>query len=345
MNNGPSETVGSRDSKGQVHGERRDNEQDRVGQGPANPRDRLVYVMPEQFAHDTAGGEIDLRQLWRIVWAGKWQIIALTFLFASASVGYAFLATEWYRAEVLLAPADQKSPPAIGGQLSGLAALAGVSIGGGDSVDALATLRSRELALEFVRDRDLIPTFFAHKWDSAAKRWKRDDPLRRPDERDAIRFFHEKVLRVSEDRRTGLITLVIEWKEPEQAAAWAMDLVERANSRLRQRALLEAETNVAFLRQELAQTNVVTLQQAIGRLLENELQKLMLARGNHEFAFRVIDAAQPPKFRSRPQRAFVVVIGTLAGGFLGFLWVFISNALRPERAPKESSHFDPENAD
>lgn len=46
-------------------------------------------------------------------------------------------------------------------------------------------------------------------------------------------------------------------------------------------------------------TNLVALQQAIGRLLENELQKLVLARGNEEFAFRVIDTAVAPRKKPR----------------------------------------------
>jgi uncharacterized protein involved in exopolysaccharide biosynthesis len=72
----------------------------------------------------------------------------------------------------------------------------------------------------------------------------------------------------------------------------------------------------------------VTLQQSIGRLLESELQKLMLARGNEEFAFRVIDAASPPKERVRPKRALIAVVGTMLGGMLAVLIVFLSHAIR-----------------
>jgi uncharacterized protein involved in exopolysaccharide biosynthesis len=148
--------------------------------------------------------------------------------------------------------------------------------------------------------------------------------------RDAIRYFHQNVLRVSENSNTGLITVAVLWTDPDLAAFWAMDFVRRVNARLRERALRQAEANVLYLQQELAKTNVVTLHQAIGRLLETELQKLMLARGNNEFAFRVIDSAYAPKYRERPKRSVIVVAGTLAGGFLGLLWVFVTNALRSE---------------
>jgi uncharacterized protein involved in exopolysaccharide biosynthesis len=286
--------------------------------------------MPGQADYASPQDEIDLRDLWRIVWSGKWKIIALTSLFAIASLAYAFLATEWYRAEVLLAPAEQKSTPTIGGQLGGLAALAGVSIGGGDSAAAVATLRSRELAREFITDNDLVPVFFSDRWDPAANVWKVSEAGKTPDIRDAIRFFQEDVLQVSEDRKSGLTTVAIEWTDPEIAAAWTMDYVARANEKLRQRALQEAEGNVEYLQRELTRTNVLTLQQAIGRLLETELQKLMLARGNSEFAFTVVDAATPPKYHDRPRRAIIAIVATLAGGLLGLLWVFAVNAIRSD---------------
>ncbi|NGX17012.1 Wzz/FepE/Etk N-terminal domain-containing protein [Wenzhouxiangella sp. XN24] len=295
---------------------------------PAGASERLVYVMPEHLMRDSSDDEIDLRELWGIIWAGKWRIIAVTVLFATASVAYALLATEWYRAEALLAPAEEKSAPSLGGQLGGLAALAGLSIGGGDSVDAIATLKSRELAKEFISDNQLLPILFRERWDASNSRWIGDDPDTYPDERDAVRFFHQHILQVSEDRKSGLTTVAIEWHDPDLAAAWATQLVEMVNDKLRERALAQAEANVAYLQLELAKTSVVTLQHAIGRLLETELQKVMLARGNNEFAFRVIDAAQSPKYRASPKRSLIAIVGTLVGGLLGLLWVFVANAFR-----------------
>jgi len=299
--------------------------------------ERLVYVMPEEAFAGTADDEITLRELWGILWRGKWLIIAVTAVFAVGSVVYALNAEEWYRSEALLAPADEKSTSGMSGQLGGLAALAGVSVGGGDSSEALAVLRSREFAREFINEAGLLPVFFADAWDAAAGKWRDVDPEARPDVRDAVKYFHDNVLSVSQDRRSGLVTLAIEWTDPQVAAAWAEILVRRLNARLRQRALEEAETNVAYLQAELRQTSVVTLQQSIGRLLESELQKLMLARGNEEFAFRVIDSAAPPKYRVRPNRPLIAVLGTLMGGVLAVFAVFIGHALRSEpnsNAPK-----------
>lgn len=289
------------------------------GRSPARPHDAR---------QDLSGDEIRLAELWDIVWSGKWRIIGVTFVFALLSVVYAISATEWFRAEVLLAPADERNASPLQNQLGGIAALAGMNIGSGDSVEAVATLKSREFAREFIEERGLLTVFFADAWDAANQRWLVEDPGKQPDIRDAVRYFRDEMLRVNEDRATGLVTLAIEWTDPVLAAEWASVLVDRLNSRMRERALKEAETNVAYLQQELAQTNVVTLQQAVGRLLESELQKLMLARGTQEFAFRVIDSAEPPKRRVRPKRALIVIVGTLAGGVVGLFWVFLGHALR-----------------
>jgi uncharacterized protein involved in exopolysaccharide biosynthesis len=289
--------------------------------------------MQREGAVVSADHPAGLLDLWLIAWKGKWIILSVAFLAAIGSIGYALLATEWYRAEVLLAPADSRSGPALGGQLGGLAALAGVSIRDGDGAEAVAVLKSRELAREFIEEFDLLQVFFADSWDEPGGRWKMANPSDWPDVRDAIEFFHEKVLSVNENRQTRMVTLGIEWKSPELAAEWARILVRRLNERLRARALEEAETNVRFLEDELARTSIVTLQQTIGRLLESELQKLMLARGSDEFAFRVIDPANVPKKRERPKRTLLVIVGTLVGGLLGTLVVFVINAARLTRDP------------
>jgi uncharacterized protein involved in exopolysaccharide biosynthesis len=290
--------------------------------------DRLIYVMPEDAIRALAVDEMSLLDLWSILWSGKWLIIGVTAAFAVVSVVYALAAPEWYRAEVLLAPAEERSSSALSGTLGGLASLAGVSVGGGDSVEAIAILGSRKFSAEFIEDRNLLPVFFADAWDSASNDWLPEVEADRPDIRDAVRYFVDNVRSITEDRDSGLVTLAVEWTDPRLAEDWANALVQRLNDSMRQRALSEAEANVTYLQLELGKTSVVTLQQSIGRLMESELQKLMLARGNSEFAFRVVDPAQEPKVRSRPRRSLIVVLSTFVGGLIAVLLVMIRHKSR-----------------
>jgi uncharacterized protein involved in exopolysaccharide biosynthesis len=263
--------------------------------------------------------------LWKILWSGKWRITVIAGVFLIAALAYAVFADQWYRAEALLAPAEEQSQPGLAAQFGGIASLAGINLDAGDSVEPVAVLQSRAFARAFISDFKLIPVFFSGEWDSAKNRWRDDDAGGAPDIRDAVEFFHEKVLKVSKDRATGLVTLAIEWTDPGLAARWANSLVERLNASLRERALREAEHNVAFLETEMAQTNVITLQQSIGRLLENELQKLMMARGNDEFAFRVIDVATTPKDPVWPNALLFGIAGLMVGAILGMFVVLIGH--------------------
>ena len=82
--------------------------------------------------NNIADDEIDLRELFTAIWQGKWIIIAITTLFAVASVFYAINQPNIYKSEALLAPAEQDQQGGLGalaGQFGGLASLAGVNLG------------------------------------------------------------------------------------------------------------------------------------------------------------------------------------------------------------------------
>ncbi len=53
------------------------------------------------------GDEIDFRELWRVIWKGKWIIVGVTFVFAVASVAYALNLPNIYKSDALLAPSEE----------------------------------------------------------------------------------------------------------------------------------------------------------------------------------------------------------------------------------------------
>jgi len=268
--------------------------------------------------------EIDLWELWETIWSGRWLIVVVTGVFTLGGVTYALLAQEWYKADVVLAPADKQA--GAGGalaQFGGLASLAGISLPGAGEGEPVAVLKSKDFARSFITDLNVMPMLLEDA----------DFGDKKPDIRDAVKVFDTQIRAVTEDKKSGLVTLSVRWKDPDTAAEWANVLVKRLNDRLRTQAQEESERNVAYLQREIAATSVVSLQQSMGRVLEGEMQKLMLARGNEEFAFKVIDRATPPKQRETPKRTLIALVSMLAGGFLGILVVFLRKAIanRPKR--------------
>lgn len=279
---------------------------------------------------DSESGErLDLYELWSLFWNAKWFILLVTSLLTTAGVSYALLATQWWRADVVLVQVDTRNLRSELAQLGGLASLAGINIGGvGADQAPVAVLKSREFAAEFITRNELLPVLFAEKWDVAAGHWKSADPNRQPDIRDGVRYFEKSIRSVTEDRKTGLVTLSILWKNPELAARWANEIVRQVNQKLREQALAESERNIAYLRGEMAATNVAFLQQSIARVLESEMQKMLLARGREEYAFRIIDHAVPPKRREKPQRVILAIFSFMMGGGLSVTIVLLRRVRR-----------------
>lgn len=279
---------------------------------------------PNQRSAPVYEDEIDLRELVLRLWARKGLILLCTVLFAAGAVTYALLATEIFRAEAVLSIREDNQrgglAAAAAGQLGGLADLAGLSIPGSkDKSVAVATLRSRALIEQFIAERELVPVLI-----------DKPDPDRPPTVWMAHQLFVDQVLKVTEDKKSGLITVAVEWKDPQLAADWVTDIVARADARLRQVAIDESEKNLAYLDDQARKSSVVEIQQSLYRLAETEIKKLMLARGSNEYAFKTVDPARAPELRIKPKRAIIAVIGTLFGGFVG---VFLALILPDRRKP------------
>jgi uncharacterized protein involved in exopolysaccharide biosynthesis len=277
---------------------------------------------------------INLFDIGAILWQNRKVLIIATMVSLALGLIYAFAATQWYRADVLLKLAESKQSQGLLsqlGDLGGLASLAGLDVNDNKSAEPIAVLKSRELIGAFIEDQDLLPLFFPDKWDASAKRWKTSDLKKQPDVRDGIKYFNKRVFNVIEDRKTGLITLAIQWTDAKTAAAWANMLVERVNDLMRKRALALSEANVAYLKQELTASNVVMLQQSIGRVLESELQKLLLAKAEKEYSFRILDHAQEPKWRSWPDRPLIISTAPVVGLILAIFFVVSRHIIRRNR--------------
>jgi hypothetical protein len=266
---------------------------------------------------------IDLGVPAHILWRGRrWIIVGAAFGLAMG-VTLGLILPKTYRAEVVMVPAafspDSGLLSRLGGQLGGLASLAGVDLSGEASRknEALALLKSRAFTQQFIETGEMMPVLFASRWQADSATWK---PSRRgpPTADDAFVLFDKRIRRVSEARNTGLITLTIEWRDRELAAAWANRLVAEVNQLGRTRDIRESELSLQYLNRELAKANVVELRDAINRLIESQINKVMLANVREDYLFRVVDpaVASDADHFVRPKRVFLALFGILAGASL-----------------------------
>jgi uncharacterized protein involved in exopolysaccharide biosynthesis len=289
--------------------------------------------------------EIDLLELWNIVWAGKWLIVAMTAAAVVLSVIFALLQTNIYRAEAVLAPAEsgQSAGGGLASQFGGAAALLGVNLGGsgGSTVTtAIAIMTSREFIGRFIEERGLLVPLFAGKWDNTSKtslidpetydeqnqRWLLENG--QPTQLEAYRKFNEVLNISAPNRDTGLVNVSIDWQDPVLASRWVNQLVADINRDIRLRDVAEANNAISYLRQQLEATQLVEMQRVFFQLIESQTRITMLADVRDEYVFRVIDSAVVPDQKVAPRRSLIAIIGTMAGGMFALILVFIRHAMR-----------------
>lgn len=270
--------------------------------------------------------EIDLRKLIGRLWAGKLVIALCTVAIAAVAISYVMLAPRIYRSQASVQIRDE-SRAGLNSQVGSLAALAGISVGAQDQHRqlALTALKSRAVIQRMIEEDNLLPILYAEKWDATGKRWQTSAP---PTPWEAYGLFTKKILNVSEDKKSGILTIAIEWKDPALAAAWVETLIRRVNSFVNDATIREAEQNLKFLDQQAKTTPVVELQKTIFSTMEGEIKRLMAARNPETAPLRVVDPAVVPEKSVRPRRAIVVLLGTLAGSLLGGFIVLAWSAMR-----------------
>ena len=287
----------------------------------------------EAYADDT---EISLYDLWRVV--SKHRAIVLGIAAAAVLLAglVTWLKTPLYRAEVLLAPVTEQDSSNRYLQpfreFGNIAALAGVNLNRGDKKsESIATLKSRKFTEQFIRDNKLERILFADLWDEKNQRWEVSDETEIPTLWDSYEIFNKRVRSIREDRNTGLVTLSIEWQDPEIAAQWANDLVTSVNQTLRQQTVETSNRAIAYLQEQLGKTSVVELQQVLHQLIESEMKKTIFANINEDYAFKVIDPATVPEEPFNVRLLMTLVLSAILGLILGVVVALIINAVRTGR--------------
>lgn len=308
--------------------------------------------MPMQ--NNIADDEIDLRELFAVIWQGKWLIIAITALFAVASVVYAINQPNIYKSEALLAPAEEQQGGGLGalaGQFGGLASLAGVNLGGGSSNKAqlaIEVLKSRQFTSDFIQKHSILADLMAAKswdmqtntviydseiFDAENNKWVREvkAPFKpKPSMQEAYKEFSE-ILSASTDKETGMVKIAVEHVSPYAAQQWVSWLIEDINKTMKQRDVQEAIKSTDFLTQQLEQTKIADIRAVLYKLVEEQTKTIMFAKVRDEYVFKTIDAALVPEEKFKPKRALICVLGVLLGGMLSVMIVLIRHYIAKDK--------------
>lgn len=194
--------------------------------------------------------EIDLYELWLVLKKRKKTVLLITAFFTIVSILYCLLAPPVYKTETSIYPLG-------GGKKGGLSSLLSslpisLPIGGKSGLTVEAVLESRTLKERVIKDLNLMPKLFPDKWDSEHNRWKLRGNEKPPTILDGVKKL-DKLMSVSTDKKTGIITLSVEFKDdPEMAYKIAQCSLREARKILNEKSFSLAREYREYVGKQLA---------------------------------------------------------------------------------------------
>ncbi len=294
--------------------------------------------------------EIDFKELFGILRNGSRKIIAITTAFAFLSIIYALSTPNQYKAETLIAPAQSDNSDLTGalGSLGGLASLAGVSVSNesSESNNAQEIMQSWSFIEDFIAENNIaVEVYAATGWDRGSNELQIDDDLYDsatktwlvendnsgeigpPSSWKLFDSFSQR-LQVSEDVKTGLVTLSIEYYSPQIAKQWLDMYVEAINAHMQERQVERVTNNINYLQAQIEQTSITEMREVFYKIIEEQTKNKMLAEASPDYVFVTVSPSMVPEQKSQPRRALICILGTLLGGMLSALLVLVMHYAR-----------------
>jgi subunit length determinant Wzz-like protein len=284
---------------------------------------REVHVVVEREPSAAEPDTISIGTLLSAVWQARLYVSVGLILGGLLGGVVAFAMTSVYRGQVIAVPVRHGGASGLSdtlGQFSGLAAIAGLDVYGADNtVEYLEFLKSRTLTQRFITDNILLPVLYSDLWDQRTKTWHVKHAEDTPTINEAVRMFNRRIRSVSQDKRTSVVTITIDWRDRQQAALWANEYLELANRELGRRAVVDAQSTLNYLNNELPRASSIGVQQALYHLIEDQQKTIALANTRREFAFKAVDQAivAEPDDLVRPNRPLIIIALAIGGALVG----------------------------
>jgi uncharacterized protein involved in exopolysaccharide biosynthesis len=284
--------------------------------------------------------EIDLKELFNVLWTAKKLIIQITAIFAVGSIAYSLSLNNYYKSESLLLARSASETQGLS-QYSGLAAMAGVSLsssGTDKAAQMIELIKSRKFVKHLLTFENILPSILAAKsynsgseellfnqklYESETKTWKNNSKNNRtmiPSYLEAHKAYID-MLSITQDKKTGFISIKIEHISPVFAKDILELIIRESNELLRKKDMEESKQGLEYLTSELSKTPFVETKESINSLIEAQLETQMLAQINQDYILIEIEPPFIPEEKSKPSRFLICVLGTMLGGMLSMLIV------------------------
>lgn len=306
---------------------------DRPALGPGAPA--LVADDPER------GPTNELVVVLAKVWQRKFVVLACILAGLLAAVVFLNVVKPTHGVEmrVTAAASSQNGIANRLGNLGGLAAIAGLPIGGSSKAEPfdlyLEALKSRELAGQLARDPRIMRTIFAKEWSARDQRWVRPAPgvaavvktglglgspvWRAPDAARLQDYLAREIL-VTKNAKTPVTVVEYDAVDPQFGVYLLTAIDAAADRQIRSRALRQAVAYRAYLAETLPTVALAEVRRSLADALSEQFETIMMASSD-DVPYAAVSLGTPAAsvLPTKPKITIVLAVGLIAGLMLGVI--------------------------
>jgi len=162
-------------------------------------------------------------------------------------------------------------------------------------------------------------------YDNDENRWTRNPPSGKTVNPTSWEIYEEflEMVSISTNKKTGLISLSVEYFSPYIAKQWVEQLVVSINHHMQQRKLQMVNTNIEYLEAQIQKTSIAGMREVFYTIIEEQVKSKMLAEASPEYVFVTVSPAMVPEEKSQPKRALICILGLLLGVMLSVAFVLV----------------------
>ena len=293
--------------------------------------------------------EIDLRELFQTILKGKKVIALISTVVVTLALVYALKLPNVYKSQAVLIPTAEDSGSSLGG-LGGLAAMAGMSIGGGGSmtpdVAFNSLLNNYEFMKKFVKENKIVAHYtdenvdenyvFALGFRGIYDLFKSDPDESEEKDYDAevynIIQSMQKNFSIASDKKTGLITVSYSDSDRTYTPKIVNAFLRDASVYLVQNNLRIIDGKLGYFHKELQAADGFELRQSLSAMVSKIVQEKVVMQSKVYYQCDILTAPSESyiKDKTKPKRALIMVVSFVTSIILGIFLVFFLEFIRKE---------------
>lgn len=312
----------------------------------------IIYAYPQFPVSDSREDEIDLLDLWRIVWSGKYFIIIFVIIctLAAGFISFFYL-PKVYKSTATLIPIKQEksSLSSIGGLIANLPIP--INLPGQGSSNIMSFLKSRTLKERLINKYNLLPTLYPDLWDSENKIWNIQISEEAPTTVLALQENKlDAIFSVNQDNNSELVTISWAGGDPNFCSLMLERVINELTFFLENEYVSDARREREFVDEQLSKAtdelefwerqvpnekltlSKITRERLAAQTVYTELRKqLELAKINEAKeleSFKVLDDPFVPQKPIAPKKILIIAITFVLSIFLALFGVFFLNFIR-----------------